>query len=256
MRIDYGFSFEECKQLAQATTICLNASTISEEECRELLAINPDILFIHNYYPRPETALDGETFDAMNAMLLSHHAKIVAFINGNEVLRGPLHEGLVTLETHRYQNPYVNYLDLCLHHGIENILVGDSLIDPISFERITLFNHEGIISLPVHLDKHYEDLYNQVFTIRFDSPKGLKRLVESRGYAVAGEKVKPENCIHRKRGSITMDNERYLRYSGEIMIAIEDYKQDDRVNVIGEVHEGMSVLLDCIKNGSRIMFVK
>ena len=35
LRIDYGFSFEECKALAQTTAICLNASTISEKECEE-----------------------------------------------------------------------------------------------------------------------------------------------------------------------------------------------------------------------------
>ena len=256
LRIDYGFSFEECKALAQTAAICLNASTISEKECEELLAVNPDILFIHNFYPRPETGLDDETFDAMNAMLLAHHAKIMAFINGNEVLRGPLYEGLVTLEKHRHQNPYVNYLDLCLNHGIENILVGDSLIDSISFERISKFNSEGIISLPCHLHHGYEQYYNQTFTIRSDSPKGLKRLAESRGYAAAGEKIKPDNCIYRKRGSIVMDNERYQRYSGEIMIPIDDYPQDDRVNVIGELHEDYMALLDCIKNGSKIMFVK
>ena len=110
--------------------------------------------------------------------------------------------------------------------------------------------------MPCHLHHGYEQYYNQTFTIRSDSPKGLKRLAESRGYAAAGEKIKPDNCIYRKRGSIVMDNERYQRYSGEIMIPIDDYPQDDRVNVIGELHEDYMALLDCIKNGSKIMFVK
>lgn len=256
LRIDYGFNIDELINLAQSVKICLNASTITEEECIKLLQIDPDILFIHNYYPRPETGLDGETFDDMNAMLIKHHAKIMAFINGNEVLRGPLHEGLVTLEQHRYHDPYVNYLDLCLNHGIENILVGDSIIDMKSFERITLFNSQQVITLPVVLDEPYHNLYNKKFTIRSDSPKGLKRLAESRGYAVAGERIKPDNCISRKKGSIVMDNERYLRYSGEIMITAADYPQDDRVNVIGEIHEDYLGLLDCIKNGCTILFIK
>lgn len=256
LRIDYGFNIEELIDLAQSTKICLNASTITEDECVKLLEADPDILFIHNYYPRPETGLDSETFDEMNVMLIKHHAKIMAFINGNEVLRGPLHEGLVTLEQHRYHDPYVNYLDLCINHGIENILVGDSIIDMKSFERISYFNKHKCIMLPVHLNHEYQHLYNKEFTIRTDSPKNLKRLAESRGYAVAGESIKPDNCIHRKKGSIVMDNERYLRYSGEIMITAVDYPQDDRVNVIGYLCEDYLSLLDCIKNGFKIMFVK
>ena len=90
----------------------------------------------------------------------------------------------------------------------------------------------------------------------FRQSKGIKK---TRGIHEAmplpWKNNKPDNCIYRKRRSIVMDNERYQRYSGEIMIPIDDYPQDDRVNVIGELHEDYYMaLLDCIKTAVNYVY--
>jgi hypothetical protein len=36
----------------------------------------------------------------------------------------------------------------------------------------------------------------------------------------------------RKAGAVTIYNERYLRYSGELQIVLQDTSKDDRVNVV------------------------
>jgi len=58
------------------------------------------------------------------------------------------------------------------------------------------------------------------------------------------------------KGSITIDNENYGRYTGEIQIIRSDLKADDRVNVIGHVPENARLLLDCIKGGQAFMLVR
>ena len=66
----------------------------------------------------------------------------------------------------------------------------------------------------------------------------------------------PENCIKRIRGVITMDNETYGRYSGELQIIRADLKADSRVNVIGRVSENALTLMDCVKGSQKFMLVK
>ena len=45
------------------------------------------------------------------------------------------------------------------------------------------------------------------------------------------------HTIARKKGSITIDNELYGRYAGEMQIATHDLPVDEKVNVVGMVVE-------------------
>lgn len=57
------------------------------------------------------------------------------------------------------------------------------------------------------------------------------------------------NTISRKRGSITIDNELYGRYAGEMQIVINDLPEDRKVNVVGMVMEEDVSLLSYIGAG-------
>ena len=79
---------------------------------------------------------------------------------------------------------------------------------------------------------------------------------ESRVYSCQGETVEPKNCAMRRRGTITVDNRLYGRYSGELMLLREDLPADDRVNVIGSVPENALLLIDRIERGAKFMLVE
>ena len=64
------------------------------------------------------------------------------------------------------------------------------------------------------------------------------------------------DCAARPRGTITMDNLRYGRYSGEIQLMRQDLPADERVNVIGRVDPRYLLLVDCIRRGSRFKMVR
>jgi hypothetical protein len=51
-----------------------------------------------------------------------------------------------------------------------------------------------------------------------------------------------------------MDNKKYLRYSGEIQILKQDFKADERVNVIGKILD--HTLLDLISPGMKVKFTR
>lgn len=261
LRPDYGISEKEIIDLAKEMPLCLNASTVTKDFLQRL-NISKNIFALHNFYPRPETALDAEYFQEKNTMLKNAGIATWAFIGlpqNSQHLRGPVFAGLPTLEEHRNILCYAAYVDIRLSYAIDGVLLGDYVFDEQTLEKISRFEKDGIIELTVSFAENFGDtwhfLYNELFTIREDSPKFLKRIKESREYANEGKKFLAQNCLQRVAGSITVDNEKYARYSGEMQILLKDFPADSRVNVIGKIDEQEKILLKHITNGKKIRFV-
>ena len=256
LRIDYGFTKEEIAALSEKMPIVVNASTLTAEDVRLIAGPGREVYAMHNFYPRPETGLDEdylrETTDALHRAGL----KVLAFIPGDGQLRGPVYEGLPTLEAHRKVLPSAAFADLAVRYGMDGIFLADPGLSEKERERIGCFCREGILRVPAVLDAEHEALYDRVCTCRVDSPKRLIRVLESREYSCKGAVVAPKNCVERPAGSITIDNENYGRYTGEIQIIRSDLKSDHRVNVIGHVPENARLLLDCIRGGEKFMLVR
>lgn len=253
LRVDYGLSDDEICTLARRLPVVLNASTTSAESARRIAAAGSTVMAMHNFYPRPETGLDDAFFRASTQSLRSAGLKVLTFIPGDEVLRGPLHLGLPTLERHRGLPPSVCLADFAAHFEVDGVFVGDIGVSAREQERMHVFSQEGIIQLPAALYGSYQRLYGQIFTCRADSPSPLVRFAESREYATMGPPVTPSNCVARERGSITLDNADYGRYSGELQLTRQDFPADPRVNVIGRVPQEYLLLADCIRNGTKFM---
>ncbi len=256
LRIDYGFSPEEIGEMAKTMPIVLNASTTSPADAMRIAAKGREVFALHNFYPRPETGLDEEYLLETTQALREAGLNLQAFIPGDELLRGPLHEGLPTLEAHRHVLPSAAYVDMALRFGMEDIFLADPGLSEKEMQRIAVFCKTGIICVPAELDENWKHLYGQVFTCRVDSPRWLIRFQESRTYSCPGEIVEPYNCTERRRGVITVDNRRYSRYSGELMLIREELPADERVNVIGEVPENALLLIDRIARGAKFMLVE
>ena len=256
LRIDYGFDRNEIAAIAEQMPIVLNASTVTAEDAALIAARGREVYAMHNFYPRPETGLDEDYLLETTRTLQSAGLKVLAFIPGDEWLRGPVFEGLPTLEAHRGMLPSAAFADLSIRYGMDGIFVADPGLSRTEAERIRMFCQEGVLCLPARLEEAYSHLYDRVLTCRTDSPKRLIRILESREYSCKGQTVAPENCTDRSFGAITIDNENYGRYTGEIQITRSDLKADSRVNVIGRVPEAACSLLPLIGGGRRFMLVR
>jgi hypothetical protein len=250
LRLDFGFDAQNLSSNLKDIDLTYNASTTLGE-------INPreDASYMHNFYPRPETGLDVELFTRLNQRIKKIGGKTLAFISGDREKRGPIFEGLPTLEHHRYLAPYAQYIDLIRTYEMDVVYLGDLSLTDQQLEFILSYLEDDLIRLPVNLEAEYRKLYKQKFTVRVDSPKGLIRVQESREFAQAGKATAPDNTNKRPRGTITIDNERYKRYSGEVQIMKDDYPADERVNVIGRLAKEHHLLLDNLKNGEQFLFV-
>jgi len=249
LRVDYGLSEEEVTALARRFPVVLNASTTSPAAAARIARGGVKVMAMHNFYPRPETGLDDAFFRETTRSLREAGLSVLAFIPGDEDLRGPLHLGLPTLERHRGVPPSACFADLALNFGIEEIFTGDPGLSDREAQRIRRFCREGVLEIPARLEGEHSSLYGRVFTRRVDSPAGLVRFAESRTYSCPGETVAPHGCGPRLRGSVTLDNENYGRYSGELQLVLRDLSADERVNVIGRVPEPYLLLADCIQRG-------
>lgn len=256
LRIDYGFGPDEIGRMATQMPIILNASTTSAEDTRRIAAMGQEVFALHNFYPRPETGLDEELLLETTSRLREAGLSVQCFIPGDTLLRGPLHEGLPTLEAHRHVLPSAAFVDMALRFGMEDIFLGDPGLSEKESARIARFCRDGVICVPAELDEKWKHLYNKVFTCRIDSPRWLIRFQESRTYSCQGALVEPQNCVARRRGVITVDNRHYGRYSGELMLMREDLPADGRVNVIGSVPQNALLLVDRIGRGAKFMLVE
>ncbi|PFY77215.1 DUF871 domain-containing protein [Bacillus wiedmannii] len=246
LRMDYGIKPKEIARVSHKMKVALNASTITDSFWKELIIENIKVENVeawHNFYPRPETGLAKSFLQKQNEYLHECGIKTMAFIPGDDEKRGPLYEGLPTLEKHRNMRPLEAYLELVQDCGVNKVLIGDISGSAESVQEIASASR-GIIPLRYKsfiCDKEALKVVERVHTNRLDPARDVIRSVESR----EGNKVilKPMHTIARKKGSITIDNELYGRYAGEMQVATHDLPKDEKVNVVGMVvEEDLSLL--------------
>lgn len=251
LRVDYGVTPKQVADLSRHMMVALNASTLTEAELEEMLRQGlrrEHVEAWHNFYPRPETGLERSWFDERNAWLHAQGIRVQAFIPGDERLRGPLHETLPTLEMHRHQSPFSCYIDL--QARVDRILIGDPCISNQTMRQFREYD-EGVIVLRATTRNH-DDSVPTSHTNRMDPARDVIRSVESRAYGRPGDHlIQPRDTEERVLGSITIDNERYGRYAGELQITKRDLPADERVNVIGRIIEEDRSLIQQIGPGGR-----
>ncbi|MFE4141147.1 MupG family TIM beta-alpha barrel fold protein [Peribacillus sp. YIM B13472] len=248
IRLDDGFDKETVISLSKVFSLSLNASTLNEEELLAVLGggVEPESLIAwHNFYPRPETGLEEEFFHEQNRMFKKYGIPIFAFIPGAGSKRGPLHEGLPTLEKHRLMNPYAAGIELIQH--VEGVYVGDQGTENNLLENLTAYKNLNILTVRMET----RILQSGQYKLRPDVSPDVFRLQNTRVTA----NVEQSNTVARSLGSITMDNDAYGRYRGEVQICKRDLGANHRVNVIGRVIEEDIPLLSLLKPGQTINLI-
>ncbi|MEH7009935.1 MupG family TIM beta-alpha barrel fold protein [Neobacillus niacini] len=247
LRLDDFFENELILKLAKEFKLALNASILFEDDVRDLLDGGlkaSQLLAWHNFYPRVETGLSDWFFHTQNELYKKYGIPVSAYIPGDGEKRGPLFEGLPTLEEHREMDPFVAALEL-FHIGVEDVYIGDPEVSENLLKRLIEFDREHCIEVRI------EGFQEGEFKLRPDFSRDVLRFMDTRSV----EPIEPENTSERIVGSITRDNDRYGRYRGEVQITLCDLPADERVNVVGRVLEEDIVLLSYLKPGQKVKFI-
>lgn len=248
LRLDDGFSHEQMIALAEHFKLVLNASTIQQADIEALLNAHipaSQLAAWHNYYPHIYTGLSRSFFQQQNKMLKQFDIQTGAFIPGDEY-RAPLFEGLPTLEKHRQLSPFASFLDI--QNDVDVILIGDYSINESSMKQFQTYAQQ-IMPLRVTLARNYASIASRTYHNRPDNAEAVIRFLESR---LDKKQVPAEHIATRELGAITINNDQFGRYEGEVQICRTALPLDERVNVIGQVIAEDIPLLSFIRENQAI----
>ncbi|NFD31306.1 DUF871 domain-containing protein [Clostridium botulinum] len=261
LRLDFGFTEEQIAKFTNnnlGIKIELNASTITKDFLNKLNKYNvnyKNVQACHNYYPRKDTGISESLFLKKNSMLKEIGVEISAFVPSLVGKRGPIYEGLPTIEKHRFMNPYLSAKHL-FAMGVDNVFFGDAMPSKEEIMEVGMIK-EDIIELEVDLEDNSlitcNYLNQDFYTNRVDVAENVIRAAEGR-LIVNNSVIEPFNTVDRKVGYVTLDNKEYLRYMGELQILLTNLEKDDRVNVIAKVKKDELFLLKYINEGRKFRF--
>ena len=260
IRIDFGYSEEEISKMSKnpyGIKIQLNASTITKEFFENLDRYSPNyknVDALHNFYPRVGTGISEECMKEKNRILSERGIKASAFVGSNNRKRGPLYDGLPSLESHRglEVREASNHLFAL---GNKSVFIGDSLPNKRELEDLSGLSPDAVELFIVlkECDNITLRLLKETYTQRIDESRDAIRASESR-IILNGDKIKPLNTIHKNYGDIIIDNENYMRYMGELQILEISQKADYRTNVVASVSQENIYLLKYITGGKKFYF--
>ena len=264
IRLDYGFKPEQIAEYSNNSAgllIELNASTATADFITQIMAAaNPaNLSACHNYYPRKNTGIGVDALLRKNALFKHYNIPVSAFIALTDAKRGPLYEGLPTLEFTREMSPRIAG-QILLQLGIDNLCIGDACA---SEEILAQIGQLETTVIELELAKFssnpcYAELLG-THTNRPDAAEDVVRSQESRlmllENSYVSRKINPECCTLRPRGSVCVDNLHYLRYSGELQICKCDLPADQRVNLVGELTADSCYLLDYIGDNQQFKLI-
>ncbi len=256
IRLDYGFDdLKYVHSLTELFIVVLNASVINKNYLDDLQKLGTDInkiIALHNFYPRVNTGLEKSEFTEINLEIKNCGVKVQTFVTGDVKKRFPFYEGLPTLEKHRYINSYVAAIELLKETYSDDIFIGDSEASSELLELLKKLSEDSeTVYIKAKLQKDFEHLYDTPLKKRKENPEDIVRLLTR-----SEKPVKQKYINKRYRGSITMDNELFGRYNGEIYICKKDLPGDSRVNVIGQIDNDFLEIIDYVKYFKNIIFIR
>ena len=262
LRIDDGYSLDEIYELSKKNMIVLNASTITKNDLKYLKNKGIDfnnVLALHNYYPKKYTGIGEKYFLEQNEKYNEFGIKTMAFVAG-DLKRGPVFEGLPTLENTREKRFVTSVLKL-ISLKTDIVLVGDIDLSDKNWEYFKYIS-KGIVPIRT-IDNVLNDTVfeNKIdyseYLIRSKIPKSIgKTRKEFKEYIQKNLKdVKKENG-EIKKGDILLSNEKYLRYEGELEIALKNLGLDEKRDIVSRVYDEDIELLDYISIITKFIFWK
>ena len=237
----------------------LNASTITRRILKELQDAGTDfsrIDALHNFYPRRGTGLSEQSLVHANILLHRYGIRVGAFVASQGRRRSPLKDGLPTLEEHRDEAAELSARHL-VALGCDSVFLADSLPTAEEIQGIGHLQGDQVTLHARYMTKDpvQRELLAHTFTARLDEARDAIRAQESRRLLrEMHAKVLPDNATTHPIGAITIDNEGYGRYMGELQIIRMPQPADPRTNVAAMVDESECNLLQYITPGRKFSF--
>ncbi|MGO4936321.1 DUF871 domain-containing protein [Fundicoccus sp. Sow4_H7] len=206
----------------------------------------------HNFYPHRFSGLSLEHFNKCNAIFKQYHLRTMAFVNAQAATFGPwpMPDGLCTLEMHRTMDLVSQVKHLKLVEEIDDIVIANAYASDEELRQAAeAFNaaHTTLrMTFNAEATKIERDIIlNNLHSYRGDHSEYMIRSSWMRElYKEADIPAHTNQTI--QAGDVIINNSNYLRYKGEMQIALKEMPADERVNVVGHIVPDDLILLDAM----------
>ncbi len=257
IRLDEGFSGNEESLMTfnpYNLMIELNSSQVTGY-LENIMSYHPDkhmLLGCHNFYPKKRSGLSREQFIKGSEQFKKHGIRVAAFITSDAATFGPwpIEEGLCSLEEHRYLPIDVQAKDLFYTGLVDDVIIADCFASEEELRKLSEIN-KGLMILDVELETSISETeekiaFEELHFFRGDRSDYTVRSTLPRVKYKSSE-INPNNTRNIKKGDVMIENSGYLRYKGELHIALRDFENDGNTNVIGRVSDTNMKFIDQIK---------
>ncbi|TCP28776.1 hypothetical protein EV207_11688 [Scopulibacillus darangshiensis] len=257
IRLDVGFDGLREAKLTQneyGLNIELNMSN-DINYLENILSHQPNkdrLLGCHNFYPQRFTGLPYDFFVRCSRRFKRYGIRTAAFVTSQGGAIGPwdINDGLCTLEQHRQLPIDIQAKHLWATGCIDDVVIGNAYASDAELRLLSELNR-NLIELKVQTEHNMSDveeriLFNEKHIRRGDISDYMIRSTEVRK-KYQNEEFPLRTSVSQKRGQISIGNNSFGKYKGELQVILKDMPQDKRKNIIGKVVDEELFLLDYIK---------
>ncbi|TDT72477.1 hypothetical protein EV215_0283 [Hypnocyclicus thermotrophus] len=230
----------------------LNAST-GTKYLENILSYHPNLHKLtgcHNFYPKRLSGLSKENFIKSSLDFKKAGIRLAAFVNSQNATFGPwnISEGLCTLEEHRDLPIDTQAKDLFYSDLIDDVIIANCFASEEELKKLSEINKELItldIETEIELsDTEYNIVFKELHYYRGDASNYTIRSTMPR--IKYTNSIPPKNTRDIQKGDVFIENDNYLRYKGELHIALQNIKNNGKSNVIGRISNNDLRFLDII----------
>jgi hypothetical protein len=255
LRLDEGFTGREEALMTRnefnlKIEINMSAGTNYVQSIMSYAPNTDNLIGCHNFYPQKYTGLSDQYFLDYSRPYRQLNLHTAAFVNAPGAPLGPwpVSEGLATRESDRERPIVTQVQSLMLTGMVDDIIIGNA---PATEDQLIDAAHAFFVQYPelkVHLGENVSELERTIafgapHLYRGDASDYMIRDTQPR-VTYAKRSIPAHNAtgtIHR--GDVLVVNDEYGRYKGELQLALTDWPNDGRRNVVGSIADDDLVLL-------------
>ncbi|MCH1626495.1 DUF871 domain-containing protein [Fredinandcohnia quinoae] len=266
LRLDLGFSGMEESVMSyneHGLSIELNISQ-GTNYLEQILSYAPNkhqLIGCHNFYPRRFTGLSREHFLKCSKQYKEHGIRTAAMISSKVAAYGPwpVQEGLPTLEEHRFLPLDVQAKDMFQTDLIDDVIIGNSFASDEELKSLSDLNRYQL-ELKVEFKEATTKVEKEIVlenqhVYRGDASAYMVRSTESR-VIYKHEDFPAHDTDLITHGSVTIDNNGYERYKGELHIALQDMENSGKTNIVATVTEEEKFLLNHMRPWQKFKLIE
>ncbi len=264
IRLDEGYSGVEESLISYSGNLKveINASNGTKvfDNIMSYQPCKPNLVACHNFYPRRYTGLSWEHFLKCSADVKKHGIRLAGFVCSraeNTFFSQDIMESLPTIENHRYI-PFINQVKEMYYCGlIDDVIISNAYATEDELKQMSELNKD-LITLDIKLEQGLDALAidmleNNQHMNRGDASEYVIRSTQLR-IKYKAENIEPFNTIAIEKGHITVDNNNYGKYKGELQVARKQMENSGSVNVIAKILDADLPLLNYIKPWTKFKF--